>query len=818
MSFVEDNEKRALASPQVSVESAETATVDRRRVLRKLDWHLLPFVSLLYLLSFLDRTNIGNAKVAGLTTDLKLTGLQYNLCSAIFFLLMEPYSVLDSLLLFRNTIVRNTFSHLSAAFNGDVRRNMAMKFLKPSRWIPLIMFCWGIVMVCMAFVKDFSGLLAARIFLGLAESGLFPGVTFYLCLWYPRGAQAQRMSLFLSAATVAGAFGGILAFGIEKMDGVGGLHGWSWIAWRLTDNQFILEGLVTIIVSAVSYFFMYDYPETAGFLTSVEKQWLVETLREDTANSSKGFKWKFLLQALRDPHSYLMVAAWIYSDHWRTRGPFVLAGTLTALVGYVVLYATKASVAGYIGTVIASCGLFPAVACVLAWTGGNFSGDVKRGVVIAMVIGIGNLGGIASSFIYLPQDSPRYHPGHATDIACLCVSSILIVVAMLEFSRLNAKRNEQCSKEGIHADRAEEFHELGDQSPLFRPGRIMSKRGHVTFKACVYTARGDLSAPSIIVGNEASTLIFEDATASERNTRFLTTRLLTWPSDPFITVHDSKVCKKSQGTLSYSTTATKTALHEDTGSAVELQLKATFGSRWVMVSMSPGFGVTSMQTYLWWRHYPRDPLQIRLVVWSLLIHMIYYYLVINYNSPEALTKSVWSFDVSALETGHDHFDIPLILLSGVRLAFGCVVTARMFQIQVLDKLPDAMAPYVGTGMGSGSIADCIITASLVYYLRDHKTGFNSRLNFRKAHRGRGVTDEESSIPLSSMRAGEGDRSFSKRDSSAVAPVVHVMTTTITDAPDADGDKKPTPLDYHFTHAIVDDVSDMGTYKRDQDRV
>lgn len=90
---------------------------------------------------------------------------------------------------------------------------------------------------------------------------------------------------------------------------------------------------------------------------------------------------------------FFTIIAGIYSDHWRTRGPFVLAGTLTALVGYVVLYATKASVAGYIGTVIASCGLFPAVACVLAWTGGNFSGDVKRGVVIAMVIGIGNLGG-----------------------------------------------------------------------------------------------------------------------------------------------------------------------------------------------------------------------------------------------------------------------------------------------------------------------------------------------------------------------------------------------------------------------------------------
>lgn len=369
------------------------------------------------------------------------------------------------------------------------------------------MFLWGVVMVSMAFAKSFSGLLAARIFLGITESGLFPGVTFYLCLWYPRAAQAQRLSIFLSASTVAGAFGGILAFGIEKMNGIGGLAGWSWI--------FILEGLVTVVVSILSYFFMYDYPETASFLTTDEKEWLIQTIKEDQVGLAKGFKWKFLFQALRDPRSYLFVGIYlfvlipsyafalflptiiaglgysashaqllsvppyvagclvtilfgIYSDRLRMRGVFIIAGSLTALVGYVVLYATKAPVAGYIGTIVAGCGLFPSIAIVLSWAGGNIGGDIKRGVVIAMVIGIGNLGGIASSFIYRPQDSPRYHPGHATDIGCLCASATLSVVGVYVFWRLNKRKDAQWAKNGNDSIDTAAYSEMGDDSPLFR--------------------------------------------------------------------------------------------------------------------------------------------------------------------------------------------------------------------------------------------------------------------------------------------------------------------------------------------------------------
>jgi MFS family permease len=106
----------------------------------------------------------------------------------------------------------------------------------------------------MGFVHNYHGLLAARVFLGLCEGGLFPGVTYYITMWYRRHECGLRMALFFSAATAAGAFGGILAFGIGKMSGKAGRGGWSWI--------FILEGILTFLVACVAYWVINDYPRT----------------------------------------------------------------------------------------------------------------------------------------------------------------------------------------------------------------------------------------------------------------------------------------------------------------------------------------------------------------------------------------------------------------------------------------------------------------------------------------------------------------------------------------------------------------------------
>lgn len=135
----------AVSDPNVTLESF--AHLDIKKIRRKMDLRLIPMLTLLYLLSFLDRGNIGNAKIEGLSEDLNLTGPEYNWCLTAFF-----------------------FTY--AAF--EVPSNMLLKKLRPSIWLPTIMVAWGIVMTLMGIVQNYSGLLAARIFLGVAEAGLFP--------------------------------------------------------------------------------------------------------------------------------------------------------------------------------------------------------------------------------------------------------------------------------------------------------------------------------------------------------------------------------------------------------------------------------------------------------------------------------------------------------------------------------------------------------------------------------------------------------------------------------------------------------------------
>ena len=126
-------------------------------------------------------------------------------------------------------------------------------------------------MTLMGLVQNYAGLLTARIFLGITEAGLFPGVAFYLSMWYTRWEYQWRFSLFFSAVAIAGAFSGLLAYGISFMDGVAGQEGWRWI--------FILEGIATVIVAAIAFFTVYDFPETASFLSEDERAFVVFRLK-----------------------------------------------------------------------------------------------------------------------------------------------------------------------------------------------------------------------------------------------------------------------------------------------------------------------------------------------------------------------------------------------------------------------------------------------------------------------------------------------------------------------------------------------------------
>ncbi|KIM45557.1 hypothetical protein M413DRAFT_430226 [Hebeloma cylindrosporum] len=470
--------KHHSSSLHKDAEIASVSEVDRKRVLRKLDIHLLPFVSFLYLLSFLDRANIGNAKIAGMTHDLHLDGLKYNIIAAVFFL---PYAFFE------------------------IPSNICLKLFRPSIWIPSIMVVWGTVMTLMCLCKNFQTLIVARVFLGLAEAGLFPGITFYLSLWYRRQDVAQRIAIFFSAATIAGAFGGLLAFCIEHMEGIGGLHGWQWI--------FCLEGMATVVFAFLSYFFMYDYPETASFLSDDDREIVITMLKEDRHGLSTTFQTKFIWQALTDIRTYYQTGIYMgllipvyaislftptivhnlgfsaanaqlltvppffcgciatiivghLSDKYNRRGPFIILGCFVSFVGYVVLFTQESSTASYIGAILAAMGVFPCVPVTLAWVGSSSGGDTRRSVALAMVIDMGNLGGVCSSFIYITP--PRFLLGHGMNMGWLWVAIVFSGLCMYDFNKQNRLKEARCIAEGIDESREHEFKDQGNDSPLFR--------------------------------------------------------------------------------------------------------------------------------------------------------------------------------------------------------------------------------------------------------------------------------------------------------------------------------------------------------------
>lgn len=177
-----------------------------------------------------DSANIGNAKIEGLEDTLNMTGTDYNVALMVFFV---PYVLCE------------------------VPSNMILaKFKRPSYYMGILILCWGTVMTLMGVVQNFAGLCATRFFLGLFEAGFFPGAIYLVGQWYPPDRTQFRMALFYCASAASGAFSGLLAAAIAKMNGIGNYEGWRWI--------FIIEGLATVIMGFAVFYLLPDSPEHAA--------------------------------------------------------------------------------------------------------------------------------------------------------------------------------------------------------------------------------------------------------------------------------------------------------------------------------------------------------------------------------------------------------------------------------------------------------------------------------------------------------------------------------------------------------------------------
>lgn len=452
-----------------------------RSILFKLDTRILPILALLFLCSFLDRTNVGNAKILGLQNDLNITGHQYDIGLTVFYL---------------------------TYICSELPSNLIIKKASPKIWLPTLTMVWGIITMCLGFVRNFAGFVAVRAILGVAEGGLLPGMVLYLSFFYKRSDLALRIGLFYTAASLSGAFGGLLARGLAAIGPRGGLEGWRWIM--------IIEGLLTFACGALSYLCLPNNIETAAFLTVEERQFARERMQLDNLSVPEGtieaeheaFRWSEVVRGVLDLKMWLSATAYfailsgLYSfglflptiikesgfaddankvQLW-TVIPYAVAAVITVIValisdrlqlrGVIMLFILPIAIAGYGAianiesarvkygmTFLMATGMYSSVPCILVWNSNNSAGHYKRATTSAMQLAIANCGGFVATFNYPDKDKPDYHRGHTIVLGLLIFAWVMILLNVLYCAKINRDKaqGKYAQYTGCNDDRDPQF-------------------------------------------------------------------------------------------------------------------------------------------------------------------------------------------------------------------------------------------------------------------------------------------------------------------------------------------------------------------------
>ncbi|KAH8814833.1 MFS transporter-like protein [Xylogone sp. PMI_703] len=427
------------------------------RVVRKLDTRLVPLVMGLYLLSYLDRSNIGNAKIAGMQQQLNLSSGDYDWLLTIFYIAY---------------IVFEWFA-------------LMWKVVPPHIWATFCVVGWGVVATLQAATYSFSGMMAARFFLGFFEAGFGPGIPYLLSFFYLRHEVGLRIGFFLSAAPLATCFAGALAYGITSGSGHPVAN------WRLL---FMVEGLPTFVMGIATWFLMPDSANTARFFTEEEKIVArargVRQVGDEEAHRWGHVRWKDIGAALLDlknwltalmyfscnvsfaslpvflptiisemgfdpiqsqglsapPYfiSFLVVIGSTYvADRSRQRGLTIMILSIIGAVGYIMCATTSSTGPRYAGVYLAAGGIFPSISNILPWVLNNQGSDTKRGTGIAILNIVGQCGPLLGTHIYPAHQGPFYREGMWICAAFMLFNGFLAfslrTLLVWENKRLDAK-------------------------------------------------------------------------------------------------------------------------------------------------------------------------------------------------------------------------------------------------------------------------------------------------------------------------------------------------------------------------------------------
>jgi MFS transporter, ACS family, tartrate transporter len=334
-------QSEGVVSSQGAVTARDAAT--GRSTQRKASWRLLPFISVGYLLAFVDRVNVGFASLR-MNSDLHFSATVYGLGAGLFFI---GYALCE------------------------IPSNLMMLRFGARRWLARIMMTWGVLATAMMLVHKPWQFYTVRLLLGIAEAGFFPGVVYYLTLWFPARVRARAISRFYIAAPLGSTVIGVLAGWLMGLNGTLGLTGWQWL--------FLVEGLPPILFGLVILRVLPDGPAAAAWLTDDEKSWLAAELARDGAKAHLGHE-AGVLRALRSPKVWTIglyfLCALTCNYAYQFSGPAILEG----VTGWTV---------GQVGLLTAAMGLAGAAAMLLAAISSDRSGD--RGlhcIVLCCAMGV----------------------------------------------------------------------------------------------------------------------------------------------------------------------------------------------------------------------------------------------------------------------------------------------------------------------------------------------------------------------------------------------------------------------------------------------
>ncbi|GAA5820965.1 hypothetical protein JCM11251_001898 [Rhodosporidiobolus azoricus] len=454
----------------------EDFKVEERKLLRKIDFTLMPTLFVLLILNYLDRNNLAAARVQGIEEDLGMVGTQFNTAISLLFV---------------------------GYILGQLPSNMILSRSRPSLYLACCVFIWGIVSLSTGFVQNYHQLLAVRILLGFCESPYFPGALFILSSWYSKTELALRTATLYCGSLLAGAFSGLIAAGIQaNMDGTLGYESWRWL--------FIIEGALTSGIAIISYFILPDYPATTKRLSLRERAMAVYRLERDTGvrDDDSATMMQNLKAAVCDYRLWFLavitackttasavtqffptvMATFGYSRVHTlllTVPPYILA-TIVSLIlsrisdknpflknpgpersihfsvtllfgmaGFIIAAATTNTAARYFSMFIMLSGTHGNFNVLLAWYSGVFQRPRgKRAMAISMINALGNIAQIWSPYLYPKSEGPEYTKAWIVNSIMTAVAICLCMTLRFLLNRENKKMDAEEAELDQKADEA----------------------------------------------------------------------------------------------------------------------------------------------------------------------------------------------------------------------------------------------------------------------------------------------------------------------------------------------------------------------------